>query len=62
MPATTVIFFAKYDPSHYIISLLIGGILRSILPGIAFSLDLIETTAQYGVTEGLRHDIFIANA
>jgi MFS superfamily sulfate permease-like transporter len=25
----------------------------SVLPGIAFSLDLIETTAQYGVTEVL---------
>lgn len=24
----------------------------SILPGIAFSLDLIETTSQYGVVEG----------
>jgi hypothetical protein len=25
----------------------------SVLPGIAFSLDLIETTEQYGVTEVL---------
>jgi hypothetical protein len=25
----------------------------SVLPGIAFSLNLIETTAQYGVTEVL---------
>ena len=27
--------------------------LISVLPGIAFSLDLIETTKQYGVTEVL---------
>lgn len=26
---------------------------RSVLPGIAFSLDLIETTQQYGVAEVL---------
>jgi hypothetical protein len=29
------------------------GICPSVLPGIAFSLDLIETTEQYGVTKVL---------
>ena len=31
----------------------IDTILCSVLPGIAFSLDLIETTQQYGVSEVL---------
>ena len=30
-----------------------GSCVLSVLPGIAFSLDLIETTEQYGVTEVL---------
>ena len=30
-----------------------GSYVLSVLPGIAFSLDLIETTEQYGVTEVL---------
>lgn len=50
IPATALIFFAKYVSEHCTISPLTND---SVLPGIAFSLDLIETTQQYGVTEVL---------
>jgi boron transporter len=39
------------SPTNYIVSE--AGMYLSVLPGIAFSLDLIETTEQYGVTEVL---------
>ena len=38
-------------PPKYILSEV--GMCLSVLPGIAFSLDLIETTEQYGVMEVL---------
>jgi hypothetical protein len=54
VPATALIFFAKYAQNVMVESLLIYTcLMRSVLPGIAFSLDLIETTQQYGVTEVL---------
>lgn len=56
IPATALIFFAKWV-IYYIAQLLFSAHsyshVPSVLPGIAFSLDLIETTEQYGVAEVL---------
>ena len=52
VPATTLIFFAKYASRLCTIPRP-PDLSRSVLPGIAFSLDLIETTQQYGVAEVL---------
>lgn len=55
VPATALIFFAKYV-SELILRMIHSHICRhtySVLPGIAFSLDLIETTQQYAVAEVL---------
>ena len=53
IPAIVLIFFAKYV-THITSFLLQYDLTRtSVLPGIAFSLDLIETTQQYGVSEVL---------
>jgi len=40
-------------PGLFLIADILSGINPSVLPGIAFSLDLIETTQQYGVAEVL---------
>jgi hypothetical protein len=54
VPATALIFFAKYARNvHDVKSANSDVLLNSVLPGIAFSLDLIETTQQYGVAEVL---------
>jgi len=53
VPATALIFFAKYVSEHYDVMIFVLIDAYSVLPGIAFSLDLIETTQQYGVTEVL---------
>jgi hypothetical protein len=54
VPATALIFCAKYvfnllHTSHRHAD----SVYISVLPGIAFSLDLIETTEKYGVSEVL---------
>lgn len=54
VPATALIFFAKCVRLTVIFSIATFLSLdHSVLPGIAFSLDLIETTQQYGVAEVL---------
>lgn len=52
VPATALIFFAKCV-SHLLAAKTLISSYYSVLPGIAFSLDLIETTNQYGVAEVL---------
>lgn len=51
VPATALIFFAKWVFKTKYWNVLLTD--DSVLPGIAFSLDLIETTNQYGVSEVL---------
>jgi hypothetical protein len=55
VPATALIFFAKYAYSVLLSmhDFFLNTCRDSVLPGIAFSLDLIETTEQYGVAEVL---------
>lgn len=53
IPATTLIFFAKYGGFSAKRQKLHVTSCFSVLPGIAFSLDLIETTGKYGVAEVL---------
>ena len=52
VPATLLIFFSKYV---HLYDRVANTLLTfsSVLPGIAFSLDLIETTNEYGVAEVL---------
>ena len=54
VPATALTFFSKwvsmFSPKYLLSEV---GMCLSVLPGIAFSLDLIETTEQYGVMEVL---------
>ena len=52
VPATLLIFFSKYVRYSFTsANVLLTP--SSVLPGIAFSLDLIETTNEYGVAEVL---------
>lgn len=53
IPAVVLIFFAKYVPLTLVSTGAFSPVYSSVLPGIAFSLDLIETTQQYGVAEVL---------
>jgi hypothetical protein len=53
VPATALIFFAKYAINVHDLKSANSVLPYSVLPGIAFSLDLIETTQQYGVAEVL---------
>lgn len=61
VPATALIFFAKYVHFYcFRVDSLILHLENSVLPGIAFSLDLIETTEQYGVAEVLMSSFMAA--
>ncbi len=53
VPATLLIFFSKCVKPRHTYILFRSHLHHSVLPGIAFSLDLIETTNQYGVAEVL---------
>jgi boron transporter len=53
VPATCLIFFAKCVPFYHSSMNYLLSAMSSVLPGIAFSLDLIETTGMYGVAEVL---------